>query len=255
MPPTATGTWAASTAGLAATRGTGGRSSTPAWSPAPPRSCWRRSPTRRPCSTWAAAPARSCAPSPTGSRPPPATTPVGTVAGRDRGGQLGAGAEGDHELLVGRQGQGGGVAPVGAAVDVEVEVLVDVQGGGFDGAQRGHADGLQAFGQVGGVGAPGRRSGLQAGERAGAGRRRRRSRRWAACRASSASRRRRACCAFMVPRVPQRPWSGIAASRHLRPPAGRNPEMAASRDAAGRPAGDPRTGRGGRLAAQATTRR
>ena len=40
------------------------------------------------------------------------------VAGRDRGGQLGAGAEGDHELLVGRQGQGGGVAPVGAAVDV-----------------------------------------------------------------------------------------------------------------------------------------
>jgi hypothetical protein len=54
-----------------------------------------------------------------------------------------------------------------APVDVQVEVLVDVDDGLLHWAQRGQAHGLQALGQVGGVGPPGRRPGLQAGQRGG----------------------------------------------------------------------------------------
>jgi len=50
-----------------------------------------------------------------------------------------------------------------AAVDEEVEVLVDVDHGLLHRAQRGHPDGLEALGQAGGVGTPWRRPGLEAG--------------------------------------------------------------------------------------------
>jgi SAM-dependent methyltransferase len=56
--------------------------------------------------------------------PPAARLEAGRelVAGRDRRGQLGGRAEGDHQLLVGGQDQGGGVALVGPAVDEQPQL-------------------------------------------------------------------------------------------------------------------------------------